>query len=186
MSKNTKESFVFYRSFYESIALLPEEDQFPIYKAICELALNDNTSNLDGTSLAIFKLIEPQILANNRKYKNACKGGRPKKPKQNLNKTKTKPKQNQGETKTKPNENDNVNDNVNDHVNDHVNVNVNVNGVDKDNQPVDVSDTPQQVVSELWRRYLDLSTGRPFRIKPKVGAFVYDPKTEEQKEYEGE
>ena len=58
--------------------------------------------------------------------------------------------------------------------------------VDKDTQPVDVSDTPQQVVSELWRRYLDLSTGRPFRIKPKVGSLVYDPKTEEQKEYEGE
>lgn len=133
MSKKIKESFVFYRSFYESIALLPEKDQFPIYKAICELALNGESSNLEGTSLAIFKLIEPQILANNRKYNNACKGGRPKKPKQNLKETKAKPKLNQSETKAKPNENEN--DNVND--NEKENENAKVNDLDEDFDPYD-------------------------------------------------
>ena len=107
MSKKTKESFVFYRSFFESISLLPEDDQLGIFKAICEMALNETKVELDGMQLAIYKLVEPQLLANNRRYKNACKGGRPK----NQSKTKAKPKQNQSETKVKPNENDNVNEN---------------------------------------------------------------------------
>lgn len=93
-----KESFVFYRSFYEAIQMLPSEDRLQIYDAISELALNGNQTETTGYASVVMKLIEPQILANNRKYKNACKGGRPK---------------NQTETKPKPNENVNVNENEN-------------------------------------------------------------------------
>ena len=81
-----KESFVFYRSFYEAIQMLPSEDRLQIYDAISELALNGNQTETTGYASVVMKLIEPQILANNRKYKNACKGGRPK------NQTETKPK----------------------------------------------------------------------------------------------
>ena len=109
MSKKTKESFVFYRSFFEAISLLPEGEQLTLFKSICEMALNETKPELEGTSLAMYKLIEPQLLANNRRYKNACKGGRPK----NQTETKPKPKSNQSISKPKPNENVNVNVNKN-------------------------------------------------------------------------
>jgi hypothetical protein len=81
-----KESFVFYRSFYEAIQMLPSEDRLQIYDAISELALNGNQTETTGYASVVMKLVEPQILANNRKYDNACKGGRPKtKPKPNVN-----------------------------------------------------------------------------------------------------
>jgi len=81
-----KDSFVFYRSFYEAIQMLPSEDRLQVYDAIAELALNGNQTETTGYSSVVMKLVEPQILANNRKYKNGCKGGRPKtKPKPNVN-----------------------------------------------------------------------------------------------------
>ena len=113
------ESFIFYRSFYESIKNLEPNIQAEIYNAIMEYALNDVTpTDLSGVANAIFILIKPQIDANNRRRENGKKGGRPKtetKPKQNQNKTKTKPNNNLNETKVKPNVN--VNDNVNDNEN---------------------------------------------------------------------
>ena len=104
-----KESFVFYRSFYEAIKMLPDEDRLQVYDAISELALNGNQTETTGYVAVVMKLVEPQILANNRRYKNACKGGRPK----NQTETKPKPKSNQTETKPKPNVNVNVNVNKN-------------------------------------------------------------------------
>ena len=100
-----KGSFIFYKSFYESLKELPDTNKLELYNAICELALNNNEIELTGISKSIFILIKPQILANNIRYENGKKGGR---------KTKIKPKENQNETKTIPNENVNVNDNVND------------------------------------------------------------------------
>ena len=88
MTTQTKnrDSFIFYRSFYETISDLNNKDQLKIYKAIAEFSLNDNLINLDGLSKTIFRLIEPQLLANKKRYINGLKGaehglkgGRPKK-----------------------------------------------------------------------------------------------------------
>lgn len=111
-----RDTFVFYRSFYEAINDLNDKDQLAIYKAVSELALNFNEVELDGLPKTIFKLIKPQIEANNRRYlngvkgaKHGAKGGRPKTP----NKTPKKPQKNPKQT---PNDNVNVNVNVNDNV----------------------------------------------------------------------
>ena len=100
-----KESFVFYRSFYEAISNIKEDNKrLEIYEAIFELALKNNEIELkDNISKVVMGLIKPQILANNKRYKDGLKGGRPK--------TKT-----TGFDKEKPNvnENDNVNENEND------------------------------------------------------------------------
>jgi hypothetical protein len=84
--KTTRDSFIFYRSFYETISDLNDKQQLQIYKAIAEFSLNDNLINLDGLSKTIFRLIEPQLLANKKRYLNGLKGaehglkgGRPKK-----------------------------------------------------------------------------------------------------------
>ena len=111
-------SFVFYSSFYEAIKELPPDIQLEVYNSISEYALFGNEPNTSGTAKAIFFLIKPQIDANNQKYENGKKGGRP--TQNNQSKTKQKPKHNQTITKAKPNDNVNVNVNVNDNVNDNV------------------------------------------------------------------
>lgn len=107
-----KESFVFYRSFYEAISDLDDKNQLQIYNAICEYALNFNQVDLKGISNTVFKLIKPQIEANNKRFINGSKGGNP-----NFKKGQRNPyypiekdnQDNQKITKTLPNENDNVN-----------------------------------------------------------------------------
>lgn len=41
-----KDSFVFYRSFYEAIKLLNDEQRLKLYEAIFEYALNDIEAEL--------------------------------------------------------------------------------------------------------------------------------------------
>lgn len=101
-----RESFIFYRSFYESIKELESDIQSEIYNAIMEYQFNGKEVKLSGVSKSIFTLIKPQLEANNIRYKNGKKGGRPK--------TELKPNNNQKETEMKPNENENVNVNEND------------------------------------------------------------------------
>ena len=126
----TRESMVFYRGFAEGIAQLEKEDQLECLWAIINYGLYGIEPEEKGVSKAMFMLAKPQIDANNQRYKNGKKGGRPQtneepdrshaEPKHNQKK----PNDNQTETKAKPNhENDkpNVNDNVN--VNDNANEN---------------------------------------------------------------
>lgn len=117
-----RDSTIFYRSFYEALKELPPINQGEIYNAIFEYSLNDNLIDLKGLSKAVFTLIKPQLDANNKKYQNGLKGGKPK-PNDNLTVTKPEPKRNQNVTKSKPNVNDNDNDN--DNVNEKENVCVN-------------------------------------------------------------
>lgn len=106
-----RESFIFYKSFYDAIKDLPRDIQGEIYTAIMEYSLYDNeTDNLKSVARSIFTLIKPQIDVNNKRFQNGSKGGRPK-PNNNQTETKEEPNNNQTETKPKPNVNDNVNDN---------------------------------------------------------------------------
>ena len=107
-----RESFVFYRSFYEGIKELPRDIQGEVLTAIMEYGLNGvTTENQKQITKAMFALIKPQLDANNQRFENGKKGGRPK-ANCNQTETETKPKQNRNKTKHEPNVN--VNDNVND------------------------------------------------------------------------
>lgn len=129
----TRESMVFYRGFAEGIAQLEKEDQLECLWAIINYGLYGTEPEEKGVAKAMFMLAKPQIDANNQRYKNGKKGGRPQtneEPEGNHaepNHNQEKPNDNQTETKAEPkHENDkpNVNDNVN------VNVNVNDNVID--------------------------------------------------------
>ena len=96
-----RDSFIFYRSFFESINELESNDRIALFEAICAYALDGIEPTMKGPAKAVFMLIRPQLDANTRKYVNGCKGGRPPK----------KPNGNQTETKRKRNDNDNDNDN---------------------------------------------------------------------------
>lgn len=111
-----RDSFVFYRSFYESLLELPPEAQNEVFLAICSYSLDGiEKKDLSGIGKAIFCLIKPQIDANSKRYLNGKNGGRP--PKSIEEKTKPKPNQNQTVTKQEPNVNVNVNVNDNDNIN---------------------------------------------------------------------
>ena len=113
-----RDSFIFYRSFYEAISELPKENQADSYNAIMRYALDQEEIELTGISKAIFSLVKPQLDANYKKYENG---------KQKKSKTEAKQKQTKSKKVANVNENVNVNDNVNVNVNDNVNVNVNDN-----------------------------------------------------------
>lgn len=105
-----RDSFIFYRSFYEAISELPKENQADSYNAIMRYALDQEEIELTGISKAIFSLVKPQLDANYKKYEN----GKQKK-------SKTEAKQKQTKSKKVTNVNDNVNVNVNDNVNENDN-----------------------------------------------------------------
>lgn len=97
-----RESMVFYKSFLASIRLLPKKHQLQFYNALFDYGFDGVVpDNLPGGAAALFNALKPQIDANNRKFENGKKGGR---PKGNQKETKPKPNNNQSITKPKPNE----------------------------------------------------------------------------------
>lgn len=108
-----RDSFIFYRSFYEAISELPKENQADTYDAIMQYALNQKEIELTGISKAIFSLVKPQLDANYKKYENG-------KQKKSKKEAKVKQNESKAETNVNDNENVNVNDNVNDNDNDNV------------------------------------------------------------------
>lgn len=151
-----RDSFVFYRSWYESVKALEEqEDVFcEVMRTILEYGLYGKTPRkLSPMATAFFTMIKPQIDANTKRYLNGLKGkefgklgaefgklgGRPKKntedPKNDINYKSIDYQQDnckkitpQDIKNNPPNNPPNVyvNDNVNDNVNGNVNVNDNV------------------------------------------------------------
>lgn len=115
-----KESFIFYRSFFEAIKSLDDRKRLKMFDLIANYALNSEEIDTKYEICAqLFALIKPQILANNKRYSDGQKGGRPRKEKT----TGFENKKTTGYSEKKPNENVNVNENENN--NENVNVNVN-------------------------------------------------------------
>lgn len=74
-----RESFIFYRSFYEAIKCMPSEVQAEIYPAICEYALFGKLpKSLSEVAKGMFTLIKPNIDVNTARFENGKKGGRKK------------------------------------------------------------------------------------------------------------
>lgn len=72
-----RESFIFYRSFYEAIKCMPTDVQAEIYPAICEYALFGKLpKNLSEVAKGMFTLIKPNIDVNTARFENGKKGGR--------------------------------------------------------------------------------------------------------------
>lgn len=107
-----RDSVVFYRSFAEAIKALPKEEQLKALWAVIDYGLDEITPEEYGVHTAIFLMAKPQIDANNKRYQNGTKGGRPiteQKPNHNQIITKPKPNQNQTITKAEPKEKEKVN-----------------------------------------------------------------------------
>lgn len=114
-----RDSFVFYRSFYESIKRLPERAQNALFRAVAEYGLDQVVPDFAGIPQqpfveAIFAGIRPQLDANHKRFLNGCKGGAPVGNRNNPNGRKG--GTNQEPTKNQPNDNVNENGNVNENV----------------------------------------------------------------------
>lgn len=146
-----RDSIVFYRSYYEIIKELPDEQKLKVYEAIFEYGLNENEIELDGLIKAIFNLAKPNIDSANARYtasiENGKKGGRPKK--ENLEK----PKNNLKTTQKQPK--NNLNDNVNVNVNDNYNVNDNVVVKEKEKEKTTTT------ANNVWDFYLNNINSTP-------------------------
>ena len=70
-----RDSFIFYRSFFEAIEEVEAESQLPIYRAIAMYALDKKEPKLTGLAKVLLRLITPQIDANWQRFENGCKGG---------------------------------------------------------------------------------------------------------------
>ena len=75
-----RESFVFYRSFYESISRCPDDVQQILLRAVINYGLNQVVPDFSGVPFqpfveAIFAGIRPQLDANHKRFLNGCKGG---------------------------------------------------------------------------------------------------------------
>ena len=149
-----RDSFVFYRSFYEAIISLPKDDQCLMFAAIANYGFDQVEPELTGINKAVFSLVKPQIDANIKRYidgkkggKHGSKGGRPRKQKEDetteenplgditKNPTGDNLENPLGENEITPN----VNANVYVNVNDYVNVN------EKDNDCLKGSDKPNPI-----------------------------------------
>lgn len=95
-----RDSFIFYRSFFESAQMMNKTERLRFYDMLADYALNGvEPGEVKGASGVAFLSSRPSVDANNRKYENGIKGGRPKK---NQTETKAKPNHNQTITKAKP------------------------------------------------------------------------------------
>lgn len=83
-------SFIFYKSFYESIKGLKKNEQSEIFKAICEFSFNKVEPDLKGYAKSVWILMRPNLEANYKKYENGKKqkGSKPEaNDKQTISKT---------------------------------------------------------------------------------------------------
>jgi hypothetical protein len=116
MENDNRESFVFYRSFKDSMNDLSDSDKLIIYEAITDYGLNHVEPQLKGFPKALFSLIKPQLDANFKRWKAGYKGAKYGKLGGNPNfaKGRTNPYYKGDNPKDNPKITPNVNVNVND------------------------------------------------------------------------
>lgn len=108
-TQNKRDSFIFYRSFYDASKCLKTEGKAQLFDAICSYALDEKVEQLDGTAYGMFQLVKPQLDANRKRFNNGCI----KKQKGSKKEAKSK----QTKSKVEANVNVNVNPNVNENLN---------------------------------------------------------------------
>ena len=118
-----RDSFVFYRSFLDSLEGLDADTQNEFFMAIAQYGLNGILPNFTGLKQAVWTQIKYSLDKNISRYencvKNGAKGGAPKGSRNN-----PKGRNQYSEDNQEDNQEDNLNDNVN--VNDNVDDNVDV------------------------------------------------------------
>ena len=71
-----RDSFVFYRSFFDAISEMDDKERLFMYEAIIAYALDGKEPKLSGLGLykVIWTFVKPLLDANWKRYFNGCKG----------------------------------------------------------------------------------------------------------------
>lgn len=102
----TRDSFIFYRSFFSATKHLNQVEKAQLFEAICSYALDGNLIDLQGMSQGMFELIKPQLDANRKRFENGCV----KKQKGSKKEAKNKQKRSKDEANVNVNHNVNLNE----------------------------------------------------------------------------
>lgn len=115
-----RESFIFYKSFYEALEGMDKESQADCLMALARYALTGETGEMKPVVKMFLMMAKPQIDANNKRFENGCKGGefgklggRPRKTPIEEKEENENPKITPKKPLKNPTETPNVNDNVN-------------------------------------------------------------------------
>lgn len=74
-----RDGFVFYKSFAEATEGLQDDVKLECLTAIIDYGIYGIERELTGIPAIVFKLVKPQLDANNKRFSDGKKGGRPKK-----------------------------------------------------------------------------------------------------------
>lgn len=100
MADNERIYFTFFKSYFEAIEALNDDDQkLQLYRAICEYSIYGREPELEGTAKAVFIAFKPNLDSSRTKSENGKKGGAPIGNKNALKTTKNQPKNNQNQPK---------------------------------------------------------------------------------------
>lgn len=178
----TKESFVFYKSFYEAINKLPEEYQLELMKVIMIYNFEEELPKMSPVVEAMFTLIKANIDKASQRYEasveNGKKGGAPKgndnakkQPRNNLKTTQNnlnQPGLNLKQPRNNLNDNDNDNDNVNVNVNDNENENVDENENENATRLISSASASSSPSSSIFDFYLHNINAMPTPVEIEV------------------
>ena len=104
----SRDSFIFYRSFFESTLPLDKEQKAELFDAVCNYALDGKLIELNGIAKGFFTLIKPQLDANRKKWVNGCKEKSKKEVDDEQTVSKSEAKEKQTVSKSEGNVNENV------------------------------------------------------------------------------
>ena len=76
MEELKREAFVFYRSYYDALQNLSEEDRLVAYEAIFQYALDGTEPEVAGVPAAVFMLVKPTLKASRGKAASGSAGGK--------------------------------------------------------------------------------------------------------------
>lgn len=94
-----RDSFIFWREWYDSVSKMPQKEGYKVLLAICELSLNGNDTALDGWAGSVFDSMRKSIQVSNKRAKAGSTSGYTRGSKLNQNEIKTKSKEEQNDNK---------------------------------------------------------------------------------------
>ena len=167
-----RDSFIFYRSFFEAIDEVDEKQQLIVYRAIAIYALNREEPQLNGIAKVLWRLIKPQLDANWKRYDNGCKGAEHGVKGGNPNFSKGKPNpyyNNVDNPEDNPNITATITPNNNDNENDNENVNDRKKNIKKKSlsSPVDLPEYVEDDFKEVFADWLLFKREKRQTYKPR-------------------
>ena len=77
IAEGKRDSFLFYRSFYEAARQLPKRERSEYILSLCDYVFEGVEPKVTGSAAASWILTKPVLDANLKRRKNGAKGGRP-------------------------------------------------------------------------------------------------------------